>query len=447
MFWISRSSVGLRAAFSRKAAKWEMWSVGLAGALIVGAVLRLIWVMDMEYKGDEAWIFDRTQQTGRTEPFRWVGMGSSAGFRSPGMSIWPFLLLSKVFAAKDPTMLARAVQLLNISAILLLLVFAFRMVCEEEREPWLWAAALVSVNPLAVIFHRKIWPPSVLPVFTVLMLMSWWNRDRRWGAFAWGLVGTCLAQIHMAGFFFSAGFVAWAVLFDRKRVSWLSWLGGSCLGALPMIPWLRYVWTALGAQPIAAFKWTHWLEFRFWMRWATEPFGFTLKYSLGQHFGDFLAYPSISGVPTYFIGLVHLSIIVVAAIILIRATHLLWQDRRSWRARWIGRGSGTAFTVNAAMWGFGIFLTASGLPIHPHYMVILFPLTFVWLARLALGHDGDTDGAVTLGRALLLILFILEGLLSVGFLYYIHVNQGAIHGDYGVAYGAQGFALHPPLDY
>ena len=91
MFWISRSSVGLRAAFSRKFGKWETWSIGLVGALIVGAVLRLVWVMDMEYKGDEAWIFDRTQQVGRTEPFRWVGMRSSLRFRSPGMHIWVFL--------------------------------------------------------------------------------------------------------------------------------------------------------------------------------------------------------------------------------------------------------------------------------------------------------------------------------------------------------------------
>ncbi len=99
------------------------------------------------------------------------------------------------------------------------------------------------------------------------------------------------------------------------------------------------------------------------------------------------------------------------------------------------------------MWGFGSLLTASGLAIHRHYMVIFFPFTFVWLARLALAHGEDTDGSVRLGGALLLVLIVLEGLLSAGFLYYIHVNQGAIHGDYGVAYVAQGSALHPPLDY
>jgi len=141
MFWIWRSSAGLRAAFSRKSAKWEMWSIGLAGALILGAVLRLVWVMDMEYKGDEAWTFDRTQRVGRTEPFPWLGMDSSVKVSNPGMNVWVFLLLAKLFSARDPTTLARAVQLLNVSAIVLLVIFAFRMVLKEEREPWLWAAA------------------------------------------------------------------------------------------------------------------------------------------------------------------------------------------------------------------------------------------------------------------------------------------------------------------
>ena len=447
MLGVSGLGAELRAALSRRLDKWDMPSIGLAASLIVGAVLRLVWIMDMEYKGDEAWIFDRTQQMGQTEPFRWVGMRSSIGFRSPGMQVWVFLLLSRLVEAKDPTILARAVQGLNILAILLLIVFGLRIVRQEEREPWLWAAALVSVNPLAVVFHRKIWPPSVLPFLTMLVLMSWWNRDRRWGAFGWGLVGACLGQIHMAGFFFSAGFLAWAVLFGEKPVSWLSWLGGTCLGALPMIPWLGYLWSELGTRALTAFNWTHWLEFRFWMRWATEPFGFGLEYSLGLHFRDFLASPFISGRPTYLIGLLHLLLIAVAALMLIQIARLLRQGSRSWRTLSIGRGSETAFTVNAALLGFGILLTVSGLPIHRHYMVILFPLPFVWLARLGLGCEEGDAGAVRLGRTLLLTLFILEALLSAGFLHYIHVNQGAIHGDYGVAYGAQHFTLHPPPDY
>ena len=436
MSWISRSSVGLRAAFSRKSAKWEMWSIGLAGALILGAVLRLVWVMDMEYKGDEAWTFDRTQRVGRTEPFPWLGMDSSVKVSNPGMNVWVFLLLAKLFLARDPTTLARAVQLLNVSAIVLLVIFAFRMVLKEEREPWLWAAALVSVNPLAVLFHRKIWPPSVLPILTLLMLTGWWRRDRRWGAFTWGLVAVCLGQIHMPGFFLAGGFVIWAMLFDRERVAWKSWLIGSSLGALPLIPWLKYMFTRFGDRPSFT-KWSRLFEFKLWTHWATEPLGIGLKYALGRNFSEFLAYPIISGRPTYLVGLLHLLLIVLGVVILARAGYLAWRDRQRWRDLLVGTESETAFTVNAALLGFGILLTASMLPFHRHYLIVTFPLMYVWLARLALVHSRDPSKTPTLGRAFLVALCISESLLSAGFLYYIHVNQGAPRGGYGVAYGAQ----------
>ena len=184
--------------------RWRWWPVGLAVALLLGAGLRLIWVQDMEYKLDEAWTFDRARAVGETERFPWVGMLSSVEIRHPGMSIWVFLYLGKLSGTDDPTQLARACQLVNIAAILLLVVFALRAVPRAERESWLWATALVCLNPLAVLMHRKIWPPSILPLFTMMLLVCWWYRDRRWGALAWGLAGAILGQIHPAGFFFAA---------------------------------------------------------------------------------------------------------------------------------------------------------------------------------------------------------------------------------------------------
>src|SRR5262249_35004334 len=158
--------------------------------------LRLVWAEDIEYKGDEYWTFQRTQAVGRTEPFPWVGMPTSAGFVNPGMSAWVFLALGKLAAAQSPPDLARAVQGLNVRALVLLVGFALRVVPREEREFWLWGAALAAVNPVAVLFHRKIWPPSVLPLFTLVLLAGWWRRERRWGAFTWGLVGALVGQIH-----------------------------------------------------------------------------------------------------------------------------------------------------------------------------------------------------------------------------------------------------------
>jgi hypothetical protein len=413
-------------------------------AVVVGAVLRLIWVQDIEYKGDEAWIFGQTQQVGWGGGSPWLGARSSVGLPFPGMSQWVFLFLAKAFAVTDPPGLARAIQLLNILALVLLFVWACCWIQADEREPWLWATALVSVNPLAVLFHRKIWQPSVLPFFSLLMLIGWWNRQQWWGAFVWGLLGTCLGQIHMTGFFLMAGFLTWAILFDRRRVAWPGCAAGICVGLVPLIPWVQTVWTQFGTRSTASFHWTRILELKFWLRWATEPVGLSLWYSLRSHFSEFLGYPIVAGRPTYFVLLLHILLIATGLIVLGRGALFAWRRREEWRDFWIGRQSSTAFTVSAAMWGFGLLLTASALLIHRYYLLVTFPLQYVWLAWLTLGSWGTGPRAGAVGRTLLIALCVTQALLSISFLYYIHVNHGAVQGDYGIAYGAQGHTTTSP---
>ncbi|MBV9123934.1 MAG: hypothetical protein JO112_11300 [Planctomycetes bacterium] len=407
------------------------WSLALAGALLCGALLRLAWVRDMEYKGDEIWTFERTQQVEHGGPFPWFGMPNSVQVPHPGMSIWVYLALGKLWGVTEPPQLARASQVVDIAAIVLVVIFALACVPAAEREPWLWAAALVSVNPLAVLFHRKIWPPSILPIFSLGMLFGWWYRDRRWGAFLWGLLGAVLAQVHPSGLFFVAGFAAWAFCFDRKRVAWLPWFAGSCLGGITLIPWLWYVLGVMKTGGVSARHWVHIVEMKFWARWVLEPFGISLSYSLGNDFGDFLRYPLVNGWPTYLVGVLHGVVLAAAVILLGRWAYQLWQDRRRWPELWVGRQSPTAFTQNACLWGFGLVFTASLLPMHRPYMIITFPLMFLWLARLALASSG------ALGRPLLTTLCVAHLLISASFLGYIHVNQRAIDGDYGLPYGAQ----------
>ncbi len=416
---------------------WRSGRAALLVAVLAGAVLRLVWVEDIEWKGDELWSFERTQQVGRTEPLPWLGMPTSFELRHPGGTVWVFVGLGRLFDVQQPTDLARACQLLNVAALLGLVVFALTAVPAEQREPWLWAAALVAVNPLAVLLHRKIWPPSVIPAFTLLFLIGWWYRDRRGGAFAWGAVGALLGFLYPAAMFLAAGFALWALLYDRRRVAWRWWLGGSALGALPLVPWFCYVWGALGASPIAQRRWTHLAECKFWFRWLTEPFGISLQYTLGQDFADFLRYPLIGGQPTYLIGALHAVVVLAAVVLAGWVIWCLWRQRGRWRELWVGRESATAFTQNAGLWGFGLVFTVSLLPVHRHYMVITFPLMFLWLARAALAQRKPFAGGLTGGQAFLVGLWAAQLLISMGFLVYVHVNQRPIRGDYGLPYRAQ----------
>jgi hypothetical protein len=417
----------------------------LVAAVLVGIGLRFVWVRDMEYKADEAWTFQETVEAGKTEPFPWRGMPSSTGMDNPGLSVWIFIGLGRLFAVHDPTELARVVQCLSIAGILLLILFVFCCVPREEREPWLWASALLSVNPLAVLFHRKIWPPSILPLFISILLFVWWRRERRLGAFFWGLIGAFLGQIHMGGFFFAAGFVMWAFLFDRKRVAWGSWLVGSVLGSLPLVPWLVYMVTEWGSQPLKHKTWLHIAEAKFWMRWLLEPLGFGLDYALHLDYFDFLAWPRIGNQPTYLVAVLHSLALAGGLWIFAHAARNLWLRRR-FRSSLLpnpGRRSETGFTLGAAFWGYGLLLTFSCLPIHRHYMVIVYPFELLWLARLALASPAGTAPSLRTGRRLLASLCLCQALLATCFLGYIHTH-GKIHGDYGVPYGSQqkGLTLH-----
>jgi hypothetical protein len=72
------------------------------------------------------------------------------------------------------------------------------------------------------------------------------------------------------------------------------------------------------------------------------------------------------------------------------------------------------------------------MPVVRHYLWVAFPLTFVWLASLALRH-----GSRPLGRVLLLVLCLTQGLISAHLLSYIHGCGRPIRGDYGLPYRLQ----------
>ncbi len=123
----------------------------------------------------------------------------------------------------------------------------------------------------------------------------------------------------------------------------------------------------------------------------------------------------------------------------------LWILGRSAGRAWRRRGEqrrprlhdSTALAIGAAMWGFGILLTLCGVRIHRHYLLVSFPLEFLWLARMALPPAPCPRDVQRQGRAALAALVVLELALSASFLGYLHVNGGAPRGDYGIAYGAQ----------
>jgi hypothetical protein len=356
-----------------------------------------------------------------------LGQQSGVGLRNPGLSVWIFVASARVFGIHDPTGLDRVVQVMNIAVLALLVAFALRCVAVRERERWLWATALMALSPPAILFSRKIWAQSVLPLFSMLLFMAWWARRRPLAAFLWGLGGVLLGQVHMSGFFFSAGLVLWTALFDRRSVRWTAWLAGTVIGVLTLIPWLQY---ALGHSGPSHRALSNVLDLAFWRLWAEHPLAFDLQTSLGRAWDGFLAYPHIAGVATHGVAVSWAVIIAIGIAIAVGAARRLWARRGSWRAVLVGRNSPTAFALSAAFFGFGGLLTLSGVVIYRHYLLVAFVLPFLWLASLALVSPRS-------GRGLLAALCIAQTLLGVQFLAYIHDHHGAPEGDYGLSYDAQ----------
>ncbi len=376
-------------------------------------------------------------------------MASSVGAPNPGLSLWVFTWLMEL-GARTPPDLARAVQVLNVVALLAFAAFGLFAIPKERREPWLWAAALWAANPASVILERKIWSPSVLPLPAVGMLWAWRYRRHPAAAFAWGALGALMAQIHLGAAFFAAALMVWTLVADRRAFPWIGWLAGSLVGALPAIPW---------ALEVAQHAWPHASQpapaVTFYLRWPNFLLGNGPEYALNRPgFRDFLNEPRLGGAAT------HLAAVLQAAL---RHRHRLpggARRRRSWsatarlgapRTLFLGDSPETVLTA-AAFWGYGGLLTLitfAGAGSYRHYMEIIAPLMALWTALFALWTDNGARRRWA--RPTLVVLCAAQAALSLLLLTYVD-RVGATSGDFGVSWKAQQAGLglppsaHPPRE-
>lgn len=400
---------------------------GICAVLVVGAILRLLWPGDMEYKGDEIYSFERTQAVGVSEPWPWTGMNNSADVPHPGMSVWVFLGLGKLFNVQGPVDLNVACMLLNVLALGMFALFVWRVVSPEEREPWYWGLALLAVNPLAVLFHRKIWPPSVMPAIAVVLLTTWWFRSRRSSALFFGLIAAISAQVHPGAFFFAAALAGWALLLDRRSFRWPWAIAGGFLGSLPALPWLYHLTFFAERSASAKSHWWRLLELKYWVYWFTEPFGLNLRYSLGDDFGEFLRQPVLAGRAIYLVAGLHVALVASMAVVFLRFVSNAYRT-----GHWgLGR-SPTSMTIGAVGIGYGLLLTLTGLPVYRHYLIIAAPIACVALARVTLECFDSLNA-----RRILSGLCVTQAGVSMMFLMFVHNIDRPIRGDYGTPYRVQ----------
>lgn len=380
----------------------------VVAAFVIGLLLRLVWPNDIHYLGDESWTFTHV----RDGPWEPLGMPSSRGLRNPGMSLWVFMVLGKIGGVSTPAGLTRCVALLGLLGHALLLVIPLRLVDDEgDRKTWLWAIILSVTNPILVFLERKIWAQSVLPIFMAGIILAWMRRDTRRGAFAWGMLGAVIGQIHMAGFFFTPALALWTRLFS-KNTRWLAWIAGSVAGALPAIPWVLYL--AQGRPPSTSSPEPWWLRFRleFYQYFLSDPFGLSGEYAIGKSLWRAMRWPILAGHATWLVLLAHAVLALTAAVLAGRAAVALWEQRRDLRSLVRGGTSDTTLLLAAVLAGMGVLMTLPSISIHRHYMLATFPLQYVLVARVALRRPD--------GERWLRVLFAGGAVVSYGLLAYVH---------------------------
>ncbi len=421
--------------------------------------LRLVHPLDLEYKYDQQFLFERSQRVGVSEPWPELGMRSGVGTRNPGFSLWVHPALARLTKARSPAELTLAQVGLNLLAWILLVGVVFWRVQPHRREPWLWAAALAAVNAHQVFYDRVIWQQSVLPLLCVATLYGFLARRTIWGSGLLAFFGLLLGQVHLPGFYFFVALVGVLLIADRRSIRWSGFVVGAGVAILPLIPWLKSVAfstlldSTSGGQleptNLGGFMPSALLRGEVWVLWFRQVTGTGLDYRFGELVAPFLRGPVVLGLST------HLNLVLQGVGVAV-GVYSLWSACRgglqSLRlrfstdpapARTDGRrarnGTSDESLLLASVVLFGVLLTLSGFRLHPHYLLTIFPLGYLAICLpLSLSKApvtfqfGSPKRTITEGRIALLALVLSQAIGTLMLRQFIHETGGSVRSDHGI---------------
>jgi 4-amino-4-deoxy-L-arabinose transferase-like glycosyltransferase len=212
-------------------------TISLFLILLVAALLRLINLDYMEFKGDEANNLFLAAYLVSGKAFPLVGITSSIGTYNPPFFI--YLMGIPMFFSRNPVIAAGFVALLNCAAAGLTYIFCRRYFGQIVA---IIAAGFFAVNPWAVFYSRKIWQQDVLPLFVIGFFFALFaavceGRKRH--------LLTCFAclaaatQLHLSSVYFLVVLVLTLAWF-RPKIGWRIYLGGVAILFSSYVPYLAY---------------------------------------------------------------------------------------------------------------------------------------------------------------------------------------------------------------
>lgn len=392
--------------------------VWLFACFVLGCVARLLWWGDVEYKYDEQLMFEMAHHAVNTGTLPWVGMKSGAGIVNPGFSVWPFALFANF--STTPLGMTLWVIGLNVLTMALWLTWWTKKKPGPEKELWAWGMCLFFVNPLAVVYARKIWAQDLLPFFVFFFLWAFEGREKKWGSFFVGFLGPILGQLHLSGFFAAGALSLSSFVLDWKRqrrlVQWKLWFLGSVIGSIPLLFWLETGLETLGA---GSRSFAEIFSFKFFTQSFANATGLNLITLFRGNldlYKEFLLGPKI-GFSSALVAVGH-------AVMLALGLHGLYRWLRNKVAFAVPEFSSTLFFCYMLVGGLALQLSRS--TVHAHYTIVFFPVLFVFLARCHMDRP-----------KLLRAMVVVQCLLTFLFLSFVHKHHGIPGGNYGTAYSAQ----------
>ena len=348
------------------------------------------------------------------------------------MSLWVFALLVKVLGIATPVGFGQAIAGMNIAALVLLGVLAWKAAPWGgiATEDWLWVGALAASNPVAIWLHRTVWAQSVTPLFLLLFWCGFFQRRKWWGALLWGVVGMCLGQIHMVGFVLFFSILLLAVLLRRRESThWWGLAVGILAAGWPLIPWATEV---AGGKYQAAARVFGGLPGKAWIWWFLSDTGLGSSYlfsnrMLPSSFAGFLRQPVVGGISTWGVALLHaaLELVVFVSLGCWTIARLRERDVRQLLTK---ETDDATYVVRMLLAGFCVLLTLMPAPVFVHYFLLVFPMGFLWVSWMV-GRCSLWKGK---GPVALSLMVALQLLLSVTLAAYVHQNAANGGNRFGI---------------
>jgi 4-amino-4-deoxy-L-arabinose transferase-like glycosyltransferase len=374
--------------------------------LLVSALLRLLNLDYMEFKGDEANNLFAASYLALGKGFLLVGIPSSIGTFFP--PLFTYLMAVPLLFSRNPVVATGLVALLNCAAVGLSYVFCRRYFGQRVA---VIAAVFFAVNPWAVLYSRKIWPPDPLPLFVVgffycLFAVVCEGRRR--------LLLGCLAcfaamtQLHLSSIYLLVVLVLVLVWF-RPKIGWGCYLGGIGIALLIDTPYLAFDLLNRGYN-LKIYLRALSLPSRFHPEALTTPF--VLGSTLG--FMHFVDWPSLDVLQAFLVamGVVYL---------FFRRSDPRYAVLILW------------FCVPL------VFLLVSKLDVQPHYFIFFYPIQFVLVGILAdalMRNLQPRSKVLSYGTAALLVVLATYQLQSsVKFVTSITEREQLAWAEYGPEYG------------